>query len=114
MPTFSVRVSDAAAQRFNAAAALVGGRSAMLRRLIQESGAPGASPEPARAPRSFRLMVRLRDEDGSGVVAEAQAMGLSPAGWVAALVSHRMRSRPRFSRSDELALLAIRGEVHRI
>ena len=55
-------------------------------------------------------MVRLRTEDGSGVVAEAQAMGLSPAGWVAALVSHRMRGRPRFNRADELALLAIRGE----
>ena len=41
-------------------------------------------------------------------------MGLSPAGWVAALVSHRVRGRPRFGRPDELALLAIRGEVHRI
>jgi hypothetical protein len=59
-------------------------------------------------------MVRLRAEDGASVALEAQAMGLSPAGWVAALVSHRVRGRPRFSGPDELALLAIRSEVHRI
>ena len=41
-------------------------------------------------------------------------MGLRLSTWVAALVSHRVRGRPRFQPRDEDALLAIQGEIHRI
>ena len=116
MPTFSVRVSDAAARRFDATAADTGGRSALLRRLIETAGAGAgdASVAPGRGIRPVRRMVRLAAEDAAGAAREADAMGLRRSAWVAALVRRWVRSRPTFARSDELALLAIQGEVRRI
>lgn len=115
MTTFSVRVSDAAAERFDAAAEPQGGRSAMLRRLIESAAStrPDARPE-GRAVRPVRLMIRLAAADGAAVAAEADAMGLRPSPWVAALVRRRVRGRPTFSHSDEVALLAVQSEVRRI
>lgn len=60
------------------------------------------------------MMVRLADDERSGVVREAAAMGLRPSAWVAALVRHRVHGSPRFSAAGELSFLAIQGEVHRI
>ncbi|MBS0412691.1 MAG: plasmid mobilization relaxosome protein MobC [Proteobacteria bacterium] len=115
MAMFSVRVSDDAAQRFDAAAMAFGGRSALLRRLIDAACGPaGGAPCAGPIPRPLRLMVRLRAEDAAAVAAEARAMGLRPSTWVAALVSHRVRGRPRFRPPEEDALLAIHSEVHRI
>ena len=114
MATFSVRVSDELAARFDAAAGLAGGRSALLRRLIAgTAGGPLASP--VRGPRTaLRLMVRLSAEDAAGVEAEARAFGLRRSAWVAALVRRRVRGRPTFPRPDELALIAMQTELRRI
>lgn len=115
MTTFSVRVSDAAAERFDAAAEPMGGRSAVLRRLIESAASTGPSARPrGRAVRPVRLMVRLAAEDAAAAAAEAEAMGLRPSAWMAALVRRRVRGRPTFSHSEEVALLAIQGEVRRI
>ena len=114
MPTFSVRVPDAAARRFDAAAAAAGGRSAMLRRLIETAGAGDTPAASGRGIRPVRLMVRLAAEDAAAAAQAADAMGLRRSAWVAALVRRRVRSRPTFARADELALLAIQGEVRRI
>ena len=114
MATLSVRVSDELVARFDAAAGLAGGRSALLRRLIAgTAGGPVASP--ARGPRTaLRLMVRLLAEDAAGVDAEARALGLRRSAWVAALVRRRVRGRPTFPRPDELALIAMQTELRRI
>jgi hypothetical protein len=114
MPMFSVRVPDPAAHRFDAAAADHGGRSALLRRLVIEAGGDTEAQTATPTIRSIRLMVRLGPEDGLAVQREAAAMGLRPSSWVAALVHRRVRGAPRFALHDEVALLAIRGEVHRI
>ena len=116
MTTFSVRVSDDLAARFDATARLVGGRSALLRRLIE--GRAGDAPEPsplARTPRTAaRLMVRLSPADAAGVEAEARVMGLRRSAWVAALVRRRVHGRPTFSRPDELSLIGMQAELRRI
>jgi hypothetical protein len=111
---FSVRVPDLAAQRFDAAAADQGGRSALLRRLVLEAGGQAGSEAATPTVRSIRLMVRLAPEDGLAVQREAAALGLRPAPWVAALVRRRVLGVPRFAPHDEASLLAIRSEVHRI
>lgn len=115
MTTFSVRVSEAAAARFDVAASGLGGRSALLRRMIEAAGgrAPVATEVLPRIVRPARLMVRLTAADATLVADEAQAMGL-PSTWVADLVGRHVRGRPRFSRRDEIALLAIQGEIRRI
>lgn len=113
---FSVRVPDDLAGRFDAAAAPVGGRSAMLRRLIADAAAGSAAASTSWPVRrdGARLMVRLGVAETAGVDAAAAAMGLRRAAWVAMLVRRHVRGRPGFSRPDELSLIAIQGEIRRI
>jgi hypothetical protein len=61
-----------------------------------------------------RLMVRLGAHEARHVTDQALAMSLPRAAWVAALVRRHATGAPRFSRSDELVLLAIHGEIRRI
>lgn len=116
MPVLSVRVCDDLAARFDAAAAAGGGRSALLRRLVREAagGARGAARAPRARRDALRLMVRLAAPEAAHVTAEAAAMALPRAAWVAALVRAHATGRPRFSRGAELSLIALQGEVHRI
>ena len=113
---FNVRLADDLADRFDAAAALEGGRSALLRQLITEAAAPSkVAGVGAAGPRDgARIMVRLTASDAAGVDVAAAAMGLSRAGWVAALVRRRVRGKPTFPRSEALALMAIQVELRRV
>lgn len=116
MPVLSTRVTDDLAARFDAASAAVGGRSAMLRRLAEDaarSASVGATLAPGRRD-AARLMVRLAAPEAGHVADQAAAFGLPRAAWVAALVRRHAVGAPRFPRSDELALIAIHGEVRRI
>jgi hypothetical protein len=116
MAMFSVRVPDDLAGRFDAAADLQGGRSALLRRLILEAAAqpPDGAAGP-RGPRSAaRIMVRLEARDSASLAAEAARMGLSRSAWVAALVRRRVGGTPTFNRADALALAAVHGELRRV
>jgi hypothetical protein len=116
VPTLSVRVPDDLAVRFDAAAAAFGGRSARLRQLILADGGPVPSATPQlRARRDgARIMVRLEPSDAAALAAEAVAMRLTRASWVAALVRRRLRGKPAFGRPDELSLIAIQTELRRI
>jgi hypothetical protein len=112
----SVRVSDDLAVRFDAAADPVGGRSALLYRLVDGAAAPVA--ETSGAPRfrrnAARLMVRLAAPDAVHVGREAAALGQPRATWVAALVHRHAVGGARFARPDELILIATQGELRRI
>lgn len=115
-PVLSTRVSDDLAARFDAAAQPVGGRSVLLRRVVAGAAGtpPPAAPEPAARRSAMRLMVRLGAAEGRHVAYQAASMMMPRAAWVAALVRHHATGAPRFSRANELALLAIHGEVRRI
>ena len=116
LAVFCVRVPDDLAARFDAAAGLHGGRSARLRQLIG-GDAEGARVRRTEAPtrrEAARLMVRLAAAEAAHVSAEARKMHLRPAGWVAALVRRHASARPRFSRPDELSLIAVQAELRRI
>lgn len=116
MPVLSTRVTDDLAARFDAAAAAAGGRSAMLRRLVKDAAISASAPPPLcpGTRDAARLMVRLAVPEACHVADQAAAMGLPRAAWVAALVRRHASGPPRFARSDELALIAIHGEVRRI
>jgi hypothetical protein len=88
----------------------------MLRALIASAvgSAAAAAGPPARTPSSARLMVRLGALEAAYVEAEAAAMGLRRASWVAALVRRHAVGRPTLARRGEVAVLAIQAEVHRI
>jgi hypothetical protein len=116
MATFSVRVPDDLAARFDLAAVPVGGRSPLLRRLIQSAAAPSeAAPAEGSRPRTgARIMVRLTAAETAAVDGEAAIMGLRRATWIAALVRSRVLGQPTFARPDTLLLTGVRSELRRI
>jgi hypothetical protein len=110
----SIRVADDLLARFDAAAGGQGGRAPTLRRLMDQAAAGMPSPVGRLPTRPLKLTVRLAEGDGDGLAREAAAMGLTPNGWAAALIRHRLHGRPTFPRAEAVALLAIQGEVRRI
>jgi hypothetical protein len=80
-----------------------------------DQAAGEAPPEAGRLPsRPLKLTVRLTDDDGDGLAREAAAMGLTPNGWAAALIRHRLHGRPAYPRGEASALHAVQGDVRRI
>lgn len=115
MANFNVRIPDDMADRFDAWAAAEGGRSPALRHLIDRACGPGRSLPPGRLPlRPAKLTVRLAADDAEGLSSAAAEMGLTPNAWVAALVRSRLRSKPTFARAEEIAVIAVQGELRRI
>lgn len=116
MSVLSVRVPDDLAARFDAAARPLGGRSALLFRLVDGATPPElVAPHAAVARRdACRLMVRLAGPEAAHVTREAAALGQPKSTWVAALVRRHTTRGARFCRVDELALIAIQGELRRI
>jgi hypothetical protein len=110
----SIRVSDDLLARFDACAGGQGGRAPALRHLMDQAAAGPPSPGGRLPARPLKLTVRLADDDGTGLAREAAAMGLTPNGWAAALIRHRLHGKPTFPRGETVALLAIQGEVRRI
>ena len=116
MDRITLRVSPDLTRRFDAAAAGQGGRSRLLRRLM-EGAAQAPLPAPGEAPskpRSGKLTLRLGEADLRFLEVEAAAMGLSRTQWSAALIRRRLHDRPQFSRPESLALIEVRRELRRI
>lgn len=117
MALFNVRLDDELALAFDAWAALRGGRSGALRRLMREAcaGAPRARRHTsARVLRPVKLTVRLTAADAADLDLAAAEMALTPNAWAAALLRHRLTGRPRFPQDQTIALISIQGEVRRI
>ncbi len=114
MANLSIRVPDDLLARFDAAAGGQGGRAPTLRRLMHQAAAGPPSPGGRLPARPLKLTIRLTAHDGDGLAREAAAMGLTPNGWGAALIRHRLHGKPTFPRVEAVALIAIQGEVRRI
>ena len=116
MDRLTLRVSPDLIRRFDAAAAGQGGRSRLLRRLM-DGAAQASLPAPEDAPptaRSGKLTLRLGEADLRLLEREAAATGLSRTQWSVALIRRRLHDRPQFSRPDALALIEVRRELRRI
>lgn len=120
MAFFGVRLSDDLAVRFDAFASSRGGRSKLLRQMIEtvlrSGGAalPEASPELRARGRSEKVTIRLRDEDLSALDQACRSAGLRRTEWVVGLVRRRLLGRPQLSRAEAQALLEIRRDLRRI
>ena len=116
MDRLTLRLSPDLIRRFDAAAARQGGRSRLLRRLM-EGAAQASLPAPTEAPPapcSGKLTLRLGEADLHLLGAEAAAMGLLRTQWSVALIRRRLHDRPQFSRPEALALIEVRRELRRI
>lgn len=117
MANFNVRVPDAMAARFDAWAAVRGGRSPALRHLIDQASTGAQASDDGGAwdsRRPVKLTVRLGVGDVSGLAEAAADLGLTRNAWAAAVLRRRLAGRPTFAPQAALALIAIQGELRRI
>lgn len=120
MAFFGVRLSDDLAVRFDAFASSRGGRSKLLRQMIETvlrsggAAAPAAEAELRPRGRAEKVTIRLREQDLSALDAACRAAGLRRTEWVVGLVRRRLTGRPQLSRTEAQALLDIRRDLRRI
>jgi len=115
MPTLTLRVSDELALQFASLAATEGGKSALIRRLLE--GAVGAS-ESKRAPVAIgspqKVTVRFRESELRQLGELASARGMTRTQWIASLVRSRLGAPAQQSDGEREALRAIARELNRI
>ena len=116
MDRFTLRLSPDLARRFDAVASARGGRSRLLRRLI-ESAAQAPLPMVEASPSAGmtgKLGLRLSTEDLAAVEREAAAVGLSRTQWTVALIRRRLWGCPQLSRPDAFAFIEVQRDLRRI
>jgi hypothetical protein len=116
MDRITLRLPPDLIRRFDAAAAGQGGRSRLLRRLMQAAAqAPLPAAEPA-APRAAagKLTLRLAAGELAALEAEADGRGLSRTQWAVALIRRRLHGRPQLSRPEAIAFIDVQRELRRI
>ncbi|MEN5229736.1 plasmid mobilization relaxosome protein MobC [Brevundimonas naejangsanensis] len=116
MDRITVRLPPDLTRRFDAAAAARGGRSRLLRRLI-ERAAEAALPAVLDAPKaaaSVKLTLRLAEPDLAVLAREAARTGLSRTQWSVALLRRRLHDRPQFTPVERVELVEVRRELRRI
>jgi len=116
MDRLTVRLSPDLARRFDAAAAEQGGRSRLLRRLIEgaaQASLPDVS-ETASTRTSAKLTLRLGVDDLGFLEAAAADAGLSRTQWAVALIRRRLHGRPQLTPSDAMAFIGVQRELRRI
>ncbi|MFC7380082.1 plasmid mobilization relaxosome protein MobC [Brevundimonas sp. GCM10030266] len=120
MDRFTVRLPPDLAARFDAAAAREGGRSRLLRRLVEGAADPvgsGAGPgagEAGHGLKSARLTLSLAEADLPALERAAAAAGLSRTRWCAALVRRALHDRPQWGPAEAVALVDIQRDLRRI
>nr|WP_314121566.1 plasmid mobilization relaxosome protein MobC [uncultured Brevundimonas sp.] len=116
MDRLTLRVPPDLIRRFDAAAASQGGRSRLLRRLM-ERDAQAPFPEVLEAApgrQTGRLALRLTPVDLAALEVEAASRGQSRTQWAVALIRARLHRRPQLSRSEALAVIEVQRELRRI
>jgi hypothetical protein len=116
MDRITLRLSSDLTRRVDAAAVGQGGRSRLLRRLM-EGAAQAALPAPLERPSAAltgKLSLRLAPEDLARLQAEAGAAGLSRTQWAVALIRRRLYERPQLTPPEAIALIETRRELRRI
>lgn len=117
MAFIGLRVSDQLASRFEAVAARRGGKSKLLRAMIEAvTKAPpgeGEGPGVGRGA-SKKVTLRLKAEDVAALDAAAAKSGMRRTEWLLACARRRLAAKPQFSEPEAMALLETRRELRRI
>lgn len=118
MAFIGVRLSDQLAARFEAVAVSRGGKSKVLRALM-ESAVQGSVALPdgeAEVPsgRSTKITLRLKDADLVPLDAACADTGLRRTEWLVALARRRLHGTPQFDRAAAEGLLEARRELRRL
>ena len=118
MAFFGLRLPDDLAARFDAKATVAGGRSALLRKLIdaalEDAGDASSATEPPRTRTTDRLQLRLLREDIVQLDAAADARGLKRTEWLVMLLRRRLHATSPPPRGDRALIAQSWRELNRI
>ncbi|PSO10372.1 mobilization protein MobC [Sphingobium sp. AEW010] len=118
MAVFNVRLPDDLAARFDAMARSVGGRSALLRKLIDralhEAGDTFCETAVPRTRTTDRLQLRLMREDIVQLDAAADARGLKRTEWLVMLLRRRLHATSPPPHGDRVVIAQSWRELNRI
>jgi hypothetical protein len=115
MPTLTLRVSDELALQFAALAATEGGKSALIRRLLESAvGAPESKRAPVAVGAPQKVTVRFRESELRQLGEMAAARGMTRTQWITSLVRSRLGAPAQQSDGEREALRSIARELNRI
>lgn len=115
MPTLTLRVSDELALQFAALAATEGGKSALIRRLLEGAvGAPNSKRAPVAVGAPQKVTVRFRESELRQLGEMAAARGMTRTQWITSLVRSRLGAPAQQSDGEREALRTIARELNRI
>jgi len=117
MAFFGLRLPDDLAARFDAMAASHGGRSAVLRQLVDRAlraGDDGVVIAEPRERTTARVEVRLTASDIERLDAAASERGLKRTEWIVALLRRRLYGRSPPPRADRALIAQSWRELNRI
>lgn len=121
MGQFGFRVPDELVAAFDAYAAPRGGRSKVIRELMQqalarEDMAPmAATPAPSKTNGNWEgILVRLTPAEYPALDAAAAQMGMSRGQWIAALVRRGLGSGRQFNPADRKRIASISQDLRKI
>ncbi|MBX9907840.1 MAG: plasmid mobilization relaxosome protein MobC [Beijerinckiaceae bacterium] len=115
MPTLTLRVSEELALQFAALAATEGGKSALIRRLLESAvGAPESKRAPVAVGTPQKVTVRFRESELRQVGEMATVRGMTRTQWITSLVRSRLGAPAQQSEGEREALRTIARELSRI
>lgn len=120
MAHFTLRVPDPLALAFDAMAALRGGRSRVLRTLMEnavtkaDGGQVTETDTDLSRGRSEKITLRLRPDDLAALDRASAAAGLRRTQWAVGCLRGRLLAKPTFNPEETRALVETRHELARI
>lgn len=115
MPTLTLRVSDELALQFAALASTEGGKSALIRRLLESAvGAPESKRGPVAVGTPQKVTVRFRESELRQLGELAAARGMTRTQWITSLVRSRLGAPVQQSDGEREELRSIARELNRI
>lgn len=115
MPTLTLRVSDELALQFAALASTEGGKSALIRRLLESAvGAPESKRGPVAVGAPQKVTVRFRESELRLLGELASARGMTRTQWITSLVRSRLGAPAQQSDGEREELRTIARELNRI
>ncbi|WP_018409519.1 plasmid mobilization protein [Methylocystis rosea] len=116
MAFLGFHVDDALAKKFAAMAANEGGRSALMRRLVERAVGDGRAPARAMMPTSAsrKVTIRLSESELHLLATIAAQRGMNRTQWIASLVRTRLGLPVQQTHDERQALRAVARELNRI
>ncbi|MBM3578927.1 MAG: MobC family plasmid mobilization relaxosome protein [Alphaproteobacteria bacterium] len=116
MAFLGFQLDDALAEKFAAMAASEGGKSALMRRLVERAVGDGRTPARATIATSAsrKVTIRLSDSELQLLATIAARRGMNRTQWIASLVRARLGFPVQQTHDERQALRAVARELNRI